>query len=338
MKIAGMSAALPAALIAGLCLVAPVAAAAESPWIALGGGLELGRFPLAGFGAPPAQVHVLRVDPRRWELTLHGLPSGESVGYTAREWSRREGLVAAINAGMYQADYRTHSGYMRADGTVFSRGTNGYLSAAAFDPVDPKDPPFRMFDLDDDPLASVLAALSPRRPEPAAGQAPRREPVVAPGAALERGGPRRGPGGAGAADLLRGAAAPRPAGRGAALAAAWSRGGAAPRGRLAGAVLRRRRRADGSSWSAGTRGSSPRPTRIGPAWPIPNVIGVRARARGGRRTIRPLDGSDGLAVASGASSDVTPVTRRLPRRFAPRSATHASSVHSAVSQVQSPRG
>jgi hypothetical protein len=145
-----------ATIVFGLLMVAPVAGATESPWIALGGGLELGRFPLAGPGSPPAQVHVLRVDPRRWEMTLHGLPGGESSGYTAREWSRREGLAAAINAGMYQADYRTHSGYMRADGTEFSRGTNGYLSAAAFDPVDPKDPPFRIFDLDDDPLPSLL--------------------------------------------------------------------------------------------------------------------------------------------------------------------------------------
>ncbi len=157
MKIARMSAAAAAALIVFLVLLAPVAGATESPWLALGGGLELGRFPLAVIGVPTAQVQVLRVDPRRWELTLHGLPSGESVGYTAREWSRREGLVAAINAGMYQADYRTHSGYMRADGTVFSRGTNGYLSAAAFDPVNPQDPPFRIFDLDEDPLAAVFA-------------------------------------------------------------------------------------------------------------------------------------------------------------------------------------
>ncbi|MHB8835469.1 MAG: phosphodiester glycosidase family protein [Candidatus Methylomirabilia bacterium] len=140
--------------LAGCLLLSPVAAgSAESPWIALGDGLELGRFPLPG---RDAQVQVLRVDPRRWELTLHGLRSGDSGGYTAREWSRREGLAAAINAGLYQADYRTHSGYMRADGTVFSRGTNGYLSAAAFDPVNPNDPPFRIFELDDDPLATVL--------------------------------------------------------------------------------------------------------------------------------------------------------------------------------------
>jgi len=156
MKTARITGGVPAALAACLLLVAAVAAARESHWVTLEGGLDLGQFPLPGLGSPPAQVHVLRIDPRRWELALHGLPRGESIGYTAREWSRREGLVAAINAGMYQADYRTHSGYMRADGTVFSRGTNGYLSAAAFDPVDPKDPPFRMFDLDDGPLASVI--------------------------------------------------------------------------------------------------------------------------------------------------------------------------------------
>jgi hypothetical protein len=57
---------------------------------------------------------------------------------------------------MYQEDYRTHSGYMAADGTVFSRGVNAYLSAAAFEPRDPRDPPFRIFDLDVDPLDTVL--------------------------------------------------------------------------------------------------------------------------------------------------------------------------------------
>ena len=145
-----------AVIVFALLLAATGAVATDRAWTVLGNGLELGRFPLPGQDSPGATVHVLRIDPRRWELTLHGLPSGASIGYTAREWSRREGLVAAINAGMYQADYRTHSGYMRADGTVFSRGTNGYLSAAAFDPVDPKDPPYRIFDLDEDPLASVL--------------------------------------------------------------------------------------------------------------------------------------------------------------------------------------
>lgn len=144
------------ALAVGLLLAAPAAGASGEVWEALGPGLEFGQFTLADAGPTPVPAQVLRIDPRRWELTLHGLPNGASVGYTAREWSRRQGLVAAINAGMYQADYRTHSGFMSADGTVFSRGANGYLSAAAFEPVNPGDPPFRLFDLDDDPLPSVL--------------------------------------------------------------------------------------------------------------------------------------------------------------------------------------
>ena len=65
MGIARRAARVRAAVVLGLLVVAPVAGAAESPWVALGGGLELGRFPLAGQGSPPAQVHVLRVDPRR---------------------------------------------------------------------------------------------------------------------------------------------------------------------------------------------------------------------------------------------------------------------------------
>lgn len=144
------------AALAMLAAAAPVSAAEDS-WTELGRGLELGRFPLEGHGYSGAKVHVLRIDPRLWELTLHGLPRGESEGYTAREWVRREGLVAAINAGMYQVDYRTHSGYFAADGAVLSRGVNPYLSAAAFAPVDPADPPFRIVDLDEEPLAAVTA-------------------------------------------------------------------------------------------------------------------------------------------------------------------------------------
>lgn len=156
MRILRTPAGVRAALVAGLLLAGSGAGAADNPWTSLGEGLELGRFPVDEASAPGARIHVLRIDPRRWELTLQGLPRGESVGYTAREWAQRAGLVAAINAGMYQEDYRTHSGYMSADGAVLSRGTNSYLSAAAFEPVGAGDPPFRIFDLDVEPLASVL--------------------------------------------------------------------------------------------------------------------------------------------------------------------------------------
>jgi hypothetical protein len=276
MVIARTAARVRAAVVLCLLVVATVAGAAEDPWVVLGGGLELGRFSLAGAGSPPAQVHVLRVDPRRWELTLHGLPRGESVGYTAREWLRREGLVAAINAGMYQADYRTHSGYMRADGTVFSRGTNSYLSAAAFDPVDSKDPPFRMFDLDVDPLASVL---------------PRYRRVVQNLRLIKRPGENRwspqdrrwseaalGEDNEGRA-LLIFCGAPLPLDRLIEALLALPLGLVAAQHLEGGTQAQLFVAAGGQTIElvGGDEGGFPAPYPNRPAWPIPNVIGVRAR-------------------------------------------------------------
>jgi hypothetical protein len=57
--------------------------------------------------------------------------------------------VAAINAGMYGTDHRTHLGYLRSNGHVNNRRINKYQSVAAFDPRAGEDlPEFRIFDLD----------------------------------------------------------------------------------------------------------------------------------------------------------------------------------------------
>ena len=64
-------------------------------------------------------------------------------------------MLATINAGMYQADHRTHVGFCQIEGRLANRSANDYLSAVACDPVDPADPPFRIFDLDEVPLAEV---------------------------------------------------------------------------------------------------------------------------------------------------------------------------------------
>ena len=94
MKKARMVPGVSAVAVVCFLLAAPVAGAVQSPWTVLGAGLELGRFPLADLGSPGAVVHVLRIDPRRWELTLRGIPSGETVGYTAREWRCTEKVAA----------------------------------------------------------------------------------------------------------------------------------------------------------------------------------------------------------------------------------------------------
>jgi hypothetical protein len=126
-----------------------LAAADDSPWTELSDGLELGRFRAdRATVAGDSIITVLRINPERWELkvlTVSG--ADEKYPLTAREWSERHGLVAAINAGMFQTDHRTHVGYMKCGSHVNSSGVNNYYSAIAFDPIDSTLPPYRVHDL-----------------------------------------------------------------------------------------------------------------------------------------------------------------------------------------------
>lgn len=119
----------------------------RSPWRHLEPGLELGIF-----DAPQkshvgdSRVTVLRIDPERFSLKLlcrseHDLPQ-----LTPRQWSRKFGLVAAINAGMYQKDYRTSVGYC----VNYDHVNNGRLgkdkTVLAFNRVDTTVPPVQIID------------------------------------------------------------------------------------------------------------------------------------------------------------------------------------------------
>lgn len=120
-------------------------------WQTLAPGMELGtvtaREPSS---AGDSRIVVLRMDPKLWELAAIGVSeTGESEGHTARTWCEKHKLVAAINAGMFEGDQKTHLGYMRCGEHVYTGHANKYQSVAAFDPRDGKDVPrFHIFDLD----------------------------------------------------------------------------------------------------------------------------------------------------------------------------------------------
>lgn len=123
-----------------------------SAWRSLAPGLELGSFEASRpSAAGEARITVLRIDPERWELVLAGLSlTGESTGKTARQWAESHRLTAAINAGMFATDYKTHVGYLRSGTHVNSQHVNDYQSVAAFGPKEAGDlPRFRIFDLDE---------------------------------------------------------------------------------------------------------------------------------------------------------------------------------------------
>ena len=125
---------------------------AYGAWTTLAPGMELGTFD-AKNPSPvgDSRITILRIDPKLWELVLIGKSmNGELENKTTKDWCESHNLTAAINAGMFDADYTTHVGYLGSKGHVNSSHVNKYMSVAAFDPKKGKGlPEFRIFDLDD---------------------------------------------------------------------------------------------------------------------------------------------------------------------------------------------
>ena len=120
-------------------------------WIMLCEGLEVGTSNMnTDTHEIDSTLHVIRVDPEYFELVLLSADlTEENRSMTAEKWCTTYDLVAAVNAGMFQADHRTHVGYMKSDGNINNSGINHYKSVAAFGSLDTTKPSFRIFDLDE---------------------------------------------------------------------------------------------------------------------------------------------------------------------------------------------
>lgn len=106
------------------------------PWRTLEPGLELGVFesPRAS-KVGDSLVRALRIDPGRFRFhLLTASASSEGRPRTAQEWCRREGMVAAVNASMYQQDHRTSVSLMRTREHVNNSRLTNDMTLLAFDP------------------------------------------------------------------------------------------------------------------------------------------------------------------------------------------------------------
>ena len=125
-------------------------------WKQLAPGMDLLYLPAKTNDKPGgSNITIVRFDPQLWELVFLGLSqTGESAGRTAREWCESHKLVAAINAGMYADNYKTHVGYLRSKDHVNNSHINNYQSVLAFDPKEGKViPSFRIYDLDESKIS-----------------------------------------------------------------------------------------------------------------------------------------------------------------------------------------
>ena len=117
-------------------------------WQKLADGLELGIF----VSPQPAEIgdskiRILRIDPGRYEFKLlNASVSKEGRSLSAKQWCRQNGLIAAINASMFQADYKTSVSFMRTRTHVNNPRLSKDMTILAFDRLGVGTPEVKIID------------------------------------------------------------------------------------------------------------------------------------------------------------------------------------------------
>ncbi len=137
-------------LAAGVVLSGGAASKPPGPWRTLEPGLEL-----AAFRSPQKSpvgdslIRVLRIDTRHFHFRLlNASAQNPAQRRSVREWVKNHGLVAGINASMYQRDNKTSVSYMRTGNHVNSSWLSKDKTMLAFDPKEHSLPAARIFDRD----------------------------------------------------------------------------------------------------------------------------------------------------------------------------------------------
>jgi hypothetical protein len=96
---------------------------------------------------PPAEgrgdglVTLVRIDMRHHRLTLVTAATEDGVFRSIPDWAARAGLVAGVNAALFEPDGRATALYVE-DGIERSPDDARFGGLLAFDPIDPSDAPF----------------------------------------------------------------------------------------------------------------------------------------------------------------------------------------------------
>jgi hypothetical protein len=132
--------------------------AGPSGWRTLEPGLDVGEFK-----APQpstlgdSQITAVRVDPARFKVdVLSVIGLNRKAGLTADAWIKGYQLVAVTNAGMFETDQRTTTGYARVGKTTLNPSWKPtYQSFLALDPDDPKLPAATILDTECDDVKAL---------------------------------------------------------------------------------------------------------------------------------------------------------------------------------------
>ncbi|MCL2688339.1 MAG: phosphodiester glycosidase family protein [Chitinispirillia bacterium] len=137
-----------------LCtLILLMTANTQAQWRELDKGFTLGVFlsPLYNqndnIRNDSAQIRILRIDPKRYELhLLNASHPNRGNSLTAIEWGQKERMSAVINAAMYQTDYKTSVSLMRTSQHVNNPRLSKDNTILVFEPLKKNIPQIRLVD------------------------------------------------------------------------------------------------------------------------------------------------------------------------------------------------
>lgn len=94
-----------------------------------------------------SQIRMARIDPSRFTIELfNASATPQGARRTVREWAEQAHLAAAINAGLYQGDYRTSTSLMRSRQHVNNPRLSRHNAVLLFDRREPALPPVQLVD------------------------------------------------------------------------------------------------------------------------------------------------------------------------------------------------
>ena len=92
-------------------------------------------------------ISVLKINPQYYDFELWSAKEKKETRKTAKEWAQAKNLVAVINAGMFQIDGHTNTGFMKNYDFVNNPRLNKYNAIVAFNRKDETVPEFQIIDL-----------------------------------------------------------------------------------------------------------------------------------------------------------------------------------------------
>ncbi|MFW6324052.1 MAG: phosphodiester glycosidase family protein [Desulfovibrionales bacterium] len=132
------------AFLGALSLCLPISS--PSAWKKLAPGFLTGEF-LSTQGSSEAELTVVRISPDHYRLKLLSSSEIGTDPLPLAEWAEKYDLLAAVNAGMYQENHTTSTGYMKNFGHFNNPSINPLYGAfLAFNPKQENLPPVLIVD------------------------------------------------------------------------------------------------------------------------------------------------------------------------------------------------